>query len=107
MISQETRNCNAFFCLTYSGGRRINGKLQLYIGVGVLAVLLRVFAVLNCKLWAAMQTAKAHHAPLFTQTGFFVFHPDRIYRAVSFAQAAANTAVLNAEMRGLFLTLTL
>ena len=72
----------------------INWNLYLNIRIRVLSVLLGVFAVLNGKLWATMQTTKTHHAFILDPDRSLILHFNGLHRALSGAQAASDTSVL-------------
>ena len=100
MISQETRNCNAFLSNIFWGQANKWEVTALHWGwcTGRAS---SCFCRTELQTLGSDADSQGTSRTAFYPNGLFVFHPDRIYRAVSFAQAAANTAVLNAEMRGL------
>ena len=65
----------------------------------MLAVLLRVSAVLYGNLGAAVQTSETHHAFVLDPDGLACLHFDGLHRAFLRAQSAAYAAVLHVKMR--------
>ena len=61
-------------------------------------MILGKFTILNGKLWATMQTAKAHHALVFYPDRPLVVHFNGIHRALFDAQTTSDTSVLYAKM---------
>ena len=76
-----------------------NWNLYLNIWIRVLPMLPGVFAVLNGKLRAAVQTAKTHYTFVLDPYGPFILHFNGLYRAFLCAKTAAYTVVLNLKIR--------
>lgn len=80
----------------------VSTQSNLYadIWVCVLSVFFGFTAVLDCKLWTAVQTAKAHHTLFLNPNRTSVLYLDCLHRAFLCAPSAANAAILYQKMSG-------